>query len=97
VGDIPTKPIGLGKQILVVILKGIAGVAAVIAIFCPLGSFTQIFLFAASVALALICYAALKNLDATHVEEYGKDGYWPKPLDWNRPSKTDKSPENNTP
>jgi len=78
-------------------MRGISPATAVIAILCPLGSFKQIFLFAASVALALICYAALTNLDATHIEKYGKDGYWPKPLDWNLPSKTDKSPENNTP
>ncbi len=76
-----------------VVLKGIAGIAAVVAIFCPLGSFTQIFLFATSAAVALICYVALTKLDATHIEEYGKDGYWPKPLDWNPPSKTDASAE----
>jgi hypothetical protein len=70
---------------IVVILKGIAGIAAIVAILCPLGSFTQIFLFAASAAVALICYVALTNLDATHVEN-GGDGYWPKPLDWNPPS-----------
>ena len=93
----PSGTIGLGRQILIVVLKGIAGIAAVVAILCPLGSWTQILLFAASAALALICYAALTNLDATHIEEYGKDGYWPKPLDWNPPSKTDTSAMDNTP
>ena len=95
--DAPSKPVGLARQILVAVLKGIAGIAAVVAVFCPLGSFTQIFLFAASVAIALICYAALTSLDATHIEEYGKDGYWPKPLDWSAPSKTDTSSEDSTP
>jgi len=95
--DAPSKPVGLARQILVLVLKGIAGIAAVVAVFCPLGSFTQIFLFAASVAIALICYAALTSLDATHIEEYGKDGYWPKPLDWSAPSKTDTSSEDSTP
>jgi hypothetical protein len=68
--DGPSNTMGLARRTLVVVLKGIAGIAAVVAIFCPLGSFTQIFLFAASVAIALICYFALTNLDATHVEEY---------------------------
>jgi hypothetical protein len=97
IDDVPLKPIGLSRQILVVVLKGIAGIAAVVAIFCPLGSFMQIFLFAASVVVALICYVALTKLDATHIEEYGKDGYWPKPLDWSAPSKTDTSSEDGTP
>src|SRR5271167_3908460 len=95
--DAPSNTIGLARRILTVVLKGIAGIAAVVAIFCPLGSFAQIFLFTASVAVALICYVALTNLDATHIEEYGKDGYWPKPLDWNPPSKTDTPAEDGTP
>jgi hypothetical protein len=95
--DAPSNTIGLAKRILVVVLKGIAGIAAIVAIFCPLGSFIQIFLFAASAAVALICYVALTNLDATHVEEYGGDSYWPKPLDWNPPSKTDTSADGDTP
>ena len=80
-----------------VVLKGIAGIAAIVAIFCPLGSFTQIFLFAASIAVALICYVGLTGLDATHIDEYGGDGYWPKPLDLNPPSKADASADGGTP
>ena len=94
--DAPSNTIGLAKRILVVVLKCIAGIAAIVAIFCPLGSFTQIFLFAASAAVALICYVALTNLDASHVEEYGRDVYWPKPLDWNPPSKPDTSADHGT-
>lgn len=82
----PSNTFGLAKRILVVVLKGVAGIAAIVAIFCPLSSFTQIFLFAASAVVALICYGALTNLDATHIEKYGGDGYWTKPLDWNAPS-----------
>jgi hypothetical protein len=93
----PSKNIGLARRILVVVLKGIAGIAAIVAIFCPLGSFTQIFLFAASIAVALICYVGLTGLDATHIEEYGGDGYWPKPLDWNPPFKADASADGGTP
>ena len=55
----PSNTIGLAKRILIVVLKGIAGIAAIVAIFCTLGSFTQIFLFAVSAAVALIFYAAL--------------------------------------
>jgi hypothetical protein len=96
-GDAPSNTIGPARRILVVILKAIAGIAGVVAIFCPLGSFTQIFLFAASVAVALICYFVLTNLDATYIEEYGKVGYWPKPLDWNPPSRTDTRAGDDTP
>lgn len=93
----PSNTSGLAKRILIVVLKGIAGIAAIVSILCPLGSFTQIFLFAASAAVALICYVALTNLDATHIEEYGGDGYWPKPLDWNPAPKADTSVEDATP
>ena len=89
--EAPPSTIGLPRRILVLILKGIAGIAALVAIFCPLRSVTQIFLFATSIAVALICYVALTKLDATHIDEYGKDSYWPKPLDWNSPSRTDVS------
>jgi hypothetical protein len=92
----PSSTIGLARRILIVVLKGIAGIAAIVAIFCPLGSFAQIFLFGASAAVALICYAALTNLDATHIEEYGGDGYWPKPLDWNPRPKAGTSDKDST-
>lgn len=93
----PSNTIGLAKRILIVVLKGIAGIAAVVAIFCPLGSFAQIFLFAASVAVALICHVGLTRLHATHIDEYEGDGYWPKPLDWNPDSKTHISADDGTP
>lgn len=75
------------------VLKGIAGLAAVVAIFCPLGTFTEMSVFGASFVLALICYFVLTSLDETHVEEYVKDGYWPKQLDWNLPPKSSISGE----
>jgi hypothetical protein len=77
----------LARQIVVVVLKGFAGIAAVIAVLCPLSTFTEIFVFVASIAVACVCYLLLTHLDETHVDEYGKDGYWPKPLDWNAPPK----------
>lgn len=96
-GGAPLKSIGPARRILVAVLKGTAYTAAIVAIFCPLGSFTQIFLFGASVAVALICYVGLTNLGATHIEEYGGDGYWPKPLDWNAPPETDTPAEEGAP
>src|SRR5207302_10644575 len=86
--DAPSNTIGLAKRILVVVLKCIAGIAAIVAIFCPLGSVTQIFLFAASRAVSLIFYVLLTYLNAGHVEEYGGDGYALNPLVWNPPSNT---------
>lgn len=84
----PSNATSLARQTLVLVLKGLAGIAAVIAVFCPLSTFTQIFVFVASVAIALICYFVLTNLDETHIDEHVKDGYWPKPLEWNTPPKT---------
>jgi hypothetical protein len=87
----------MARRIFVLILKGLAGIAAVVAVFCPLGTFTEILVFVASLAVALICYVVLTNLDETHIDEYGKDGYWPKPFDWNPPPRTrslEKAPQN---
>jgi len=44
--------------------------------------------FVASLAVAIICYAVLTKLDETHFDESGNNGYWPKPLNWNTPQKT---------
>ena len=89
----PSKPSGVERHVLVLILKGLAGTTAVVAVLCPLNTFTEILVFVASLAVALICYVVLTNLDETHVDEYGKDGYWPKPLDWNAPRKPLGSPK----
>ena len=94
--DDPSNPVDLATRILIVILKAIAGIAAIVAILCPLGSFTQIFLFVVSGAVALICYVTLTHLDAIDVEKYGNEGYWPKPFDWNAPSQTDTPAEDST-
>jgi len=67
------------------VLKGIAGVAAVVAILCPFGSWTQILTFVASVVVALFCYSVLTTLDESNIEEYANDGYLPaKPMDRGR-------------
>lgn len=90
------EPKSLVRQILVFLLKGVAGIAAVTAIFCPLRTFKEISLFVGAVFVALGCYFVLTNMDEAYVEDYGKDGYWPKPLDWSARGKTEGSSSENT-
>jgi len=84
----PLKPKSLPRKILVLTLKGLAAIAAGVAILCPLSTSTEILVFVASLAVAIICYAVLTKLDETHFDESGNNGYWPKPLNWNTPPKT---------
>ena len=44
----------------------------------------------ASIAVLLICHSALTSMDETYANKDA--GYWPKPLDWSAPSKSDESP-----
>jgi len=67
----------------VTIVKGIAGIAAVVFIFCPLSTGTQVLAFAGSIVVFLICHSLLTNLDENYIDEHIKNGYWPpKPIDW---------------
>jgi hypothetical protein len=71
------------KRIVVTIVKGIAGTAAVVFIFFPLSTGTQILAFVGSIVVFLICHTVLSNLDENYVDEHLKNGYWPpKPIDW---------------
>jgi hypothetical protein len=66
------------------VIRIVAGIAAVVAIFCPFSTFTLIFMFLGSIAFLLICHAALMAWDDKYFGEGSKDGYWPsKPMDWN--------------
>jgi hypothetical protein len=70
------------KRFVVAVVKAIAGIAAVVALLCPFGSWTQVLTFMGSVVALLISYFLLINLDDNY---FGKDsdGYWPaKPIDW---------------
>ena len=72
------------KRIVVTVVKGIAGIAAVVFIFCPLSTGTQSLAFVVSIVVFLICHSVLTNLDETYIDEHMKNGYWPpKPIDWN--------------
>jgi len=71
------------RRLIVNFVKGAAGIAAVIAVFCPFGSWAQILTFMGSVVLLLICHFALVNLDDDYVAKYTGKGYWPsKATDW---------------
>jgi len=69
------------------VIKGIAGIAAVVFVLCPISTGTQILAFAASVVVFLICHFMLVNLDETYLDKY-PSGYWPpQPMDWTAPLK----------
>ena len=71
------------RRIIVTVVKVIAGIAAVVFIFCPLSTGTQILAFVGSVVVFLICHSVLSNLDENYIDEHIKNGYWPpKPFDW---------------
>jgi hypothetical protein len=83
--DANRSPSGISsmKRIVVTVVKAIAGIAAVVFIFCPLSTGTQILAFVGSIAVFLICHSLLTNLDEEYVDEHMKNGYWPpKPVDW---------------
>jgi hypothetical protein len=71
------------KRMVVTVVKGIAGTAAVVFIFCPLSTGTQILAFVGSIVVFLICHTVLSNLDENYIDGHLKNGYWPpKPIDW---------------
>ena len=75
------------KRFVVTAIKYLAGLSAVVFWLCPLRTGTQVLVFVASIAVMLICHFGLSSID----EEYANKnaGYWPKPLDWTAPSKSD--------
>jgi hypothetical protein len=71
------------KRIVVRVVKGIAGIAAVVFVLCPLSTGTQILAFVGSILVFVICHSVLTNLDENYIDEHMKNGYWPpKPIDW---------------
>jgi hypothetical protein len=74
-------------RFVVTAIKYLAGLSAVVFWLCPLRTGTQVLVFVASIAVMLICHFGLSSID----EEYANKnaGYWPKPLDWTTPSKSD--------
>lgn len=83
----PARQPRLIVRIFLKVIRIVAGIAAVVAVFCPFSTFTLIFVLLGSMAVLLICHAALMAWDAKYFGENSKDGYWPsKPMDWNPPS-----------
>jgi hypothetical protein len=88
--DVSGVPISAMKRTIVTAIKYLAGLSAVVFWFCPLRTGIQVLVFVASIAVLLICHFALTSMDETYANRDA--GYWPKPLDWSAPSKSDKSP-----
>jgi len=84
----PANPIRSTKRVALTVIKGLAGIAAVVFWFCPLSTGTQVLAFVASIAVFLICHSVLTNLDETYAAKHNSAGYWPKPIDWTAPHNT---------
>jgi hypothetical protein len=71
------------KRMVVIVVRGLAGIAAVVFLLCPLSTGMLLLTFAASIAVFLICQIVLGSLDETFVDQNTPTGYWPpKPIDW---------------
>jgi hypothetical protein len=63
------------------VIRIVAGMAAVVAVFCPFSTFTLIFVFLGSIAVLVICHRALMAWNDKYFGANSKDGYWPsKPM-----------------
>jgi len=80
------------KRTIVTAVKYLAGLSAVVFWLCPLRSGTQVLIFVISIAVLLTCHSARESID----EEYANKnaGYWPKPLNWGTPAKSDDPSQN---
>jgi hypothetical protein len=77
------------KRIVVIVVRGIAGIAGVVFLLCPLSTWTLVLAFGSSVAVFLICQLVLGSLDETFDDQDIATGYWPpKPIDWTTPPKS---------
>jgi hypothetical protein len=76
------------KRIFVIVVRGIAGIAGLVFLFCPLSTWTMVLAFGGSIAVFLICQIVLSSLDETFLDDEGAPtGYWPpKPIDWTVPT-----------
>ena len=82
--DFPDPPVRVSalKRVAIVVLKGIGAIAALIFWFSRITTNTGILLFGASIVVGFLCVIALSYLDDDFLKGNGKEGYWPKPLDW---------------
>jgi hypothetical protein len=56
------------------VLKIVAAIAAVVAIFVPLGTFNQFLIFCGSVGLGILCFIASSALEDDDAESLS---FWP--------------------
>jgi hypothetical protein len=70
------------KRISIVVIKGVGAIAALVFWFSRITTNTGILLFGAAIVVGFICVIALSYLDDDFPKGNGKEGYWPKPLDW---------------
>jgi hypothetical protein len=85
--DINAPSVSPMKRLVVTAIKYMAGLSAVVFWLCPLRTGTQVLVFVASIAVLLICHFGLSSIDEDYANKNA--GYWPKPLDWTAPSKSD--------
>jgi uncharacterized membrane protein HdeD (DUF308 family) len=64
------------KHVALKVVRVVAGIAAVVFLFAPLATWTQVLLFIVSIGVFVICTVVAKTLDDTTDEK--NDGYWPK-------------------
>jgi len=73
---------------LVTVVRGIAAIAGVVFLVCPLSTWTLVLAFCSSVVVFLICQIALGSFDETFTDDDTPTGYWPpKPVEWKDTSK----------
>jgi hypothetical protein len=77
------------KRMVVTVIKYLAGLSAVVFWLCPLRTGTQVLVFLTSIAVLVICHSVLTSMDEAYAAKNA--GYWPKPLDWSQPAKSDNS------
>jgi hypothetical protein len=85
--DINAPSVGPTKRFVVTAIKYLAGLSAVVFWLCPLRTGTQVIIFVASIAVLLICHFGLSSINEDYANKNA--GYWPKPLNWTPPSKSD--------
>ena len=90
--DFPDTPVRMStlKRAAIMVIKGTGAIAVLVFGFSPMTTNTGILLFGASIVVGFFCVIALSYLDDDFPKGNGKEGYWPKPLDWSR------SPNNRT-
>jgi len=85
------------KRIVVIVVRGVAGIAGVVFLLCPLSTWTLVLAFCISVAVFPVCQLVLGSLDETFEDKDTPTGYWPpKPIDWTASPKSRDVPDKHT-